>query len=47
MPLGAQLAELTRLKLEYDNAKRCLKTLQNDLAGLDDRLCPADWDRCE
>ncbi|XP_076065979.1 WW and C2 domain containing protein kibra isoform X1 [Oratosquilla oratoria] len=42
MPLGARLAELTRLKLEYDSAKTSLKGLQHDLASLEERLSPAD-----
>ncbi|XP_063609049.1 protein kibra-like isoform X2 [Penaeus indicus] len=42
MPLGARLAELTRLKLEYDSAKSTLKGLQHDLAGLEERLSPED-----
>lgn len=42
MPLGARLAELTRLKLEYDSAKTTLKGLQHDLAGLEERLSPED-----
>lgn len=42
MPLGARLAELTRLKLEYDSAKGTLKGLQHDLAELEERLSPED-----
>ncbi|XP_050724203.1 protein kibra-like isoform X2 [Eriocheir sinensis] len=42
MPLGARLAELTRLKLEYDSAKSTLKGLQHDLAELEERLSPED-----
>ncbi|XP_066941889.1 protein kibra isoform X3 [Macrobrachium rosenbergii] len=42
MPLGARLAELTRLKLEYDSAKSTLKGLQHDLAGLEEKLSPED-----
>ena len=42
MPLGARLAELTRLKLEYDAAKGQLKALQHHLAGLEDRLAPEE-----
>ncbi|RXG51749.1 Protein KIBRA [Armadillidium vulgare] len=45
MPLGgAQLAELTRLKLEYDAAKSQIKLLQNDLASLDEHLSPAEME---
>lgn len=42
MPLGARLAELTRLKLEYDSAKSTLKSLQHELAELEERLSPED-----
>ena len=42
MPLGARLAELTKLKLEYDSAKTLLKNLQHDLACLDERLSPTE-----
>lgn len=42
MPLGARLAELTRLKLEYDSAKSTLKGLQHELAELEERLSPED-----
>ena len=42
MALGARLAELTRLKLEYDSAKSTLKGLQHDLAELEERLSPED-----
>ncbi|KAK7072729.1 Wwc1p [Halocaridina rubra] len=42
MPLGARLAELARLKLEYDSAKSTLKGLQHELASLEERLSPED-----
>ena len=41
MPLGTYLAEMTRLKLEYDSAKSQIKVFQGELASLDERLSPA------
>lgn len=38
MPLGARLAELTRLRLEYNSAKSQLRGYQHQLAALDQRL---------
>ncbi|XP_018027281.1 protein kibra isoform X2 [Hyalella azteca] len=38
LPLGARLAELTRLRLEYNSAKSQLKCYQQQLADLDLRL---------
>ena len=42
LPLGPRLAELTKLKLEYNSAKSLLKGLQHELACLDERLSPTD-----
>ncbi|CAL4125792.1 unnamed protein product, partial [Meganyctiphanes norvegica] len=42
MPPSARLAELTRLKLEYESAKNSLKSLQHELAGLEERLSPEE-----
>ena len=39
--MGAQLAEMTRLKLEYDSAKAQIKTVQAELVALDEQLSPA------
>ncbi|KAF2357747.1 WW domain [Trinorchestia longiramus] len=38
LPLGARLAELTRLRLEYNSAKTQLKCYQHQLAALEVRL---------
>ena len=40
MPIGARLAEMARTRLRYDEARKKMQSLQQALAGLEDKLTP-------
>lgn len=40
VPVGARLAEMARLRLQYDEARRGVQDAQQSLASLEERLCP-------
>lgn len=49
VPIGARLAELARLRLQYDERRRSVQEIQQQLAALEDRISPgqleSDQDR--
>jgi len=49
VPIGARLAELARLRLQYDEQRRSVQEIQQQLASLEDRISPgqleSDQDR--
>lgn len=49
VPIGARLAELARLRLQYDERRRSVQEIQQQLASLEDRISPgqleSDQDR--
>merc|ERR1719328_738964 len=40
IPIGARLAEMARIRLRYDEARRHVQTIQQGLAALEDRILP-------
>ena len=42
MPIGARLAELARMRLQYDEARRGIQCIQNSLAELDSKITPGE-----
>ncbi|XP_064608638.1 protein WWC2-like isoform X2 [Liolophura sinensis] len=40
IPFGARLAEITRLRLQYDDSKRLLANLKLELAQMEDQMVP-------
>ena len=49
VPIGARLAELARLRLQYDESRRNVEEIQQQLAALEERISPgqleSDQDR--
>lgn len=49
VPIGARLAELARLRLQYDESRRNVQEIQQQLAALEERISPgqleSDQDR--
>jgi len=49
VPIGARLAELARLRLQYDESRRYVQEIQQQLASLEERISPgqleSDQDR--
>ena len=49
VPVGARLAELARLRLQYDESRRLVQEIQQQLASLEERIAPgqleSDQDR--
>lgn len=39
-PIGARLAEVARLRLQYEEARKLVQTIQHQLADVEDRLQP-------
>merc|ERR1719447_2043693 len=40
VPIGARLAELARLRLQYDESRRSVQEIQQQLAALEERISP-------
>ena len=40
LPIGTRLAEMARTRLQYDEARKMLQSLQQRLADLDDKIAP-------
>ena len=40
VPVGARLAELARLRLRYDESRRSVQEIQQQLAALEERISP-------
>lgn len=39
-PIGARLAEMARMRLQYDEARKEVHRIQQDLADLEEKMSP-------
>lgn len=40
MPMGNKLAEMARMRLEYDEARKKIQNIQQQLADLEEKVTP-------
>lgn len=40
MPMGNRLAEMARMRLEYDEARKKIQNIQQQLADLEEKVTP-------
>jgi len=42
MPMGTRLAEMARMRLEYDEARKRIQNIQQQLADLEEKVMPGE-----